>query len=150
MANQQPTEWARKYGRRNPTDIHSGLSPIYPNLLDGASLIHGTGRRPVQELLDEQFQRTRFDFTTQELVDIGCITSQPFKPGNLNNQLLPFLRQERWDDGTHLYQFPAPGGGIWTAHNPQVWAVLEPVLRLASRIFGDLMMTPFVSVFLSC
>jgi hypothetical protein len=123
--------WALKYGHNmvpGSTEIHSGLTPTQAALLSGQLLSQGSNVNiSMTDLHGEQWQRRKLlDFTTRELIDLEVVTLRPLKPGNLSNQIQPFMQKAQWDDGTRCFRFPLDNNSNFDAHNPLVWAVLEP------------------------
>ena len=75
-----------------------------------------------------------FSFTTKDLLELDVISLRSFKKCNLINPIVPFLRRNQWDNGTHAHKVAFDSKGPFTAHHPTVWTLLEPVLILASRM----------------
>jgi hypothetical protein len=75
-----------------------------------------------------------FTFTTKDLLELDVISLRTFKKSNLRIPILPFLRRYQWDNGTHTHKVSFDSKGFFTAHNPTIWTILEPVLVLASRM----------------
>ena len=100
----------------------------------------------------ERFQRKKLHgFTARELGQLDCLPTRELSPGNLENDIIPLLRRDRWEtvpaqpDFTRDHMYPlANGKEMWSGDNDEVWNVLEPICRLASRMLLSLHMTPWV------
>lgn len=141
------SEWAQKYGVHDTFQTRSGLTPTNPIFYDPRLINKDSHFSSLDDCLNEQYQReTLKGFSTRELVELGAITSRPMNRGNLGNDILPFLRIDNWDDGSRTYRITNTGFfPYFFPRNPQIWAMLEPILVLASRMLQESIMTPFVS-----
>jgi hypothetical protein len=129
------TDFARLYGH-NPNENFSKLTPVIPPF---------PGRESVAErqfrLQKEQYQRENLlGFTTRELANLDVISDRALKTGNLQNCILRIMSQDRWETSPPYPHWPRDifypvnnGHGFWTVSNPDVWRILEPCLRMASR-----------------
>jgi hypothetical protein len=110
----------------------------------------------------EDFQRKKLQgFTTRELTQLDAITasSRNLPPATLANDIIPLLQKYRWEKTppkaftrTDLYPL-SNGNGLWVMDNPEVARIMEPILRLASRILLSSYMLPWVPslpLFLVC
>ncbi|TLD24340.1 hypothetical protein PspLS_06347, partial [Pyricularia sp. CBS 133598] len=108
-------------------------SEVYEKLL----LLHK------QVLDDQEYQRAFFnEFTTDELFTQRVFHFEDDAKYELQGHLHPLVRQEKWltteDRGDDLdmpkllWSF---GGnrGEWSAHDPTVWAALQPALQVLTR-----------------
>ena len=146
MANTAPpgygvSEFARRYGTADYSS-RSMLTPLFPNLLNGQ-----LRNVSVDDFLTDQFQRECLrGFSSRELIDLGVATTKPLKASNLNNRILRFLDRDYWDEYNHHPPLLHLNGttSSFTASNDEVWKVLKPILVLASRIFQQSYMAPFV------
>lgn len=145
---QDLTEYARIYGPKG-NESYSGLTPIalmFPEKQTKEEREYMQGR--------EAFQRDNLlGFTSRELAELDVISSRKLKDGNLRNGILPIMERDRWETRppyphwrrNHLYKVTnAPG--YWSVDNPDVWRVLEPCLRLASRYVMSMHCLPWVRV----
>jgi hypothetical protein len=142
------TPYAKKYGVKH--DGKSGLTPVeimFP--IPGISPGHPQSKHDCETL--EEFQRQLLrGYTTSELMNLDAISTRSLKPGNLTNDIHPLLRSwedtiSRWFRRDKLYPIGHGFHGDWIADNPVVWKILEPVLKLASRILMHVHKTPWVS-----
>lgn len=146
MAPQPLSEFARRYGPRDNT-ANSGLTPTeysFPR--------HITNEEA--EIIEdrEEFQRERLHgFTTKELMALDAISDRKLKEGNLRNKIHPIMTRDRWENvppssfgRTALYPVES-GTGLWSSDNNEVWRVLQPSLKLASRILLSSHMLGWVS-----
>lgn len=99
----------------------------------------------------EDFQRQKlWGFTTRELIQLNAISTSSLKPASLENVVIPLLSKQRWektppDAFTRTSLYPLENGeGVWIMDNPVVERVMEPILRLASRILISSHMLPWV------
>lgn len=135
MAAQPLSEFARRYGPWNGTS-HSKLTPLeysFPRYItdDEAASIQDRENYQVQNL---------HTFTTQDLVQQDVITDRKLKDSNLQNGIHPLMTRDRWENApptlsfgrTQLYTVRG-GTGLWSSDNDEVWRVLEPCLKLATR-----------------
>lgn len=134
-----------------PNSHKSGFTPIdytFPSKISAA--------RENEITAIEALQTHRFyGFTARELGQLDALCTRDLVPGNLKNGIVPFLRRENWEkvpyahfSRKHLY--PVEGGtGMWIADNDEVWKVLEPCVRLASRILLSVELLPWVRIFSS-
>jgi hypothetical protein len=143
-----PETWAVKYGAmaNGRFGNKSGFSPtgyIYPTLEQG---LHPN----IQQI--EGFQRDQFyGFTSRELGQLDCLPTRELIPANLQNDIIPMLRRENWErtpaqpDFTRDYLYPLKNGrGVWSADNDEVWNVMEPIVKLASRMLMSIHVMPWV------
>jgi hypothetical protein len=134
-----PQSWVAKYGAiaNGKFGAHkSGFSPldyVFPTL----------GQIPDPSIAAiETFQRNvLYGFTSRELGQLDCLPTRELMPGNLQNSILPILQRENWErmppqhDFTRDHLYPLKNGsGMWSADNDEVWDVMEPIVKLASRI----------------
>jgi hypothetical protein len=140
--------------RGNPkwSNTRSGFTPVKLLLSPLGVKNQSAPAQPLEELETLKFQREElYEFTTQQLVDLGSISDVPMKPSNVQQIIIPFLRRENWCAGDrHIFgEYPIGdgdrqrfrgyplGGGrqcVWAARNSAVWAVLEPCLYIASHM----------------
>jgi len=141
------TPWAKRYGAM-PNSHKSGLTPIdylFPRQISAAKQ---------QELREsERFQQSRlYGFTTRELGQLDALCTRDLVPGNLQNGIVPFLQRDSWEkvpaqpDFQRSRLYPVKNGtGMWIADNDEVWKVLEPCVRVASRLLLSTYLLPWVS-----
>lgn len=146
MASPSPTVFARKYGPKNGTH-RSGFTPLeylFPRQIPDSEK---------QSIRDrEDFQRRELcGFTTRELAQLDVISDRELKKGNLENCIHPLLARDRWENEppqpsfTRDYLYPLHNeNGLWSSDNPDVWRVLEPCLKLASRFLVSMHALPWV------
>ena len=104
----------------------------------------------------QQHQRDRLgSFTVNELQDAGCWDksgADRVKKSDLEGGIHPLFEKGRWawrlPDDKRLETVPGEGGkeggmGQWEVGNERVWGVLEPCLRLASRLVGNVWLWPW-------
>lgn len=139
------TPFATRYGAL-PEKHFSGLTQapeISPRSLSNQE------RQQIAEV--EAYQRSNLRrFTTRELRQLDCLPDREVKAANLREMITPILQRDRWElhpwtsfNRTHLYLLKN-GRGFWTAHNDEVWRILEPILKLASRIPSSMHLRPWV------
>ena len=100
----------------------------------------------------EKWQREiLYGFTSRELDQLDCLPTRELKAVSLRNSILPILRRENWEkapaqpDLTRDHLYPLQNGrGMWSADNDVVWNVMEPIVRLASRMLTSIHVTPWV------
>jgi hypothetical protein len=134
-AQDQLTQYARMYGPI-PGQTYSGLTPIAPTFPRPQT-------KSVQPNMPEKelYQRRRcLGFTTRELEQLDVLSNRKLNDGNLRNEILPLMAWDRWETKPpspywkRNYLYPVQNGtGYWTVDNPEVWRVLEPCVRLATR-----------------
>ncbi|KAK0104244.1 hypothetical protein ONS96_005336 [Cadophora gregata f. sp. sojae] len=152
------SEWARKYGasteiRSNPPERRSGLTPISRIWLSQFPMSEEDERLAEE---NELFQRRHlFEFTTQELKDLDVISERKFGPSTIQAHVAPFWSRENWYDGKvsangallRTYPLPAPYfNSRWVGTDEVVWALLQPIITLASKILVE---SPRVTNFLN-
>jgi hypothetical protein len=140
-----------------PAAAATTLSPTDP----AAQIRHGLNRIPSpginnrkmskeeihQAKMMETFQRERLnDFIINELQDSGCWDKPNAQPSNLTGPLHPLYEKMRWihmlpDDPQRLIGSGVPG--IWSALNSTVWAALQPVLQLATKLINNMHLWPW-------
>lgn len=50
----------------------------------------------------KNYQRNKLlGFTTEELARLDCLPTRELRPGNLQNDILPLLRRDRWERQVH-------------------------------------------------
>jgi len=141
--------WAVKYGIASKGQFgldKSGFAPIEYDLPS-----FRTTKDPEIAAI-EKFQRGNMGgFTSAELGQLDCLPTRELTSGNLQNDIIPMLRRDRWErvpaqpDLTRDHMYPlSNGNGIWSADNPEVWKILEPILRLASRMLMSIHVMPWV------
>lgn len=148
MESPELTQFAQKYGPRDG-QRESGLSPLEYSFPRQVS-----EDEKESNILREEFQRNKlYEFTTRELVQLDVISDQKLKGPNLQNGIIPMLGRDRWESQppqpsfTRNYLYSLWNGrGLWSSENPEVWRVLEPCLRLASRILLSLNTLPWVKI----
>jgi hypothetical protein len=95
----------------------------------------------------EKYQREALSgYTTRELMDLDAITFRELNPISLQNPINEIMSRDRWtlrDYPPH----PIAGGSAndhWESNNELVWSLMEPCLRLASRMFSNMHKHPWV------
>lgn len=91
------------------------------------------------------FQRqTLFSFSTWELEDQGTLCYPGSKPdtqkNDLKGNLHPLVHKDRWLNPLPNYLYEIGGrsaNGWWEGDNDEVWAILEPILRLVSAFIQN-------------
>ncbi|KAE9369944.1 hypothetical protein N431DRAFT_345678 [Stipitochalara longipes BDJ] len=150
----RPDSWAFKYGGLAEGRFgydKSGFSPteyVLPSI--------GTTENAITVEI-EKFQRANiYGFTSRELGELDCLPTRELEPGNLQNGIIPILRRERWErfpaqpDLTRDHLYPLQNGnGMWSGDNPEVWAILEPVVKLASRMLMSIHVMPWFDALLN-
>jgi len=140
------TPWAKRYGALPGTN-KSGLTPI--DYLFPAPV---TAAQSQEVARIEQFQQLKFmGFTTRELGQLDTLCTRDLVSGNLSNGIISFLQRDSWErrparpefQRKHLYRLKN-GSGKWVARNSEVWRILEPIVRLASRILMSTHLLPWV------
>lgn len=138
-----PSDLARKYGRARSPPLKdtgkSGMTPISLQPMDDSYSVE----REAFDLSIYQYQIQRLSgFATKDLEDMGIINAHNAHLGDLDNPIHPLYRKELWADAPNL---PLGHGltGHWSARNPAVWAVLEPILRLASLFIANAHVWPW-------
>jgi hypothetical protein len=141
--------WAVKYGALANGRFgsnKSGFTPIdyvFPTL----------GSTPDPNVMAiENFQRENlFAFTSRELGQLDYLPTRELMPGNLQNDIMPLLQRENWEtapahpDFTRDHLYPLQNGkGMWSADNDEVWSVVEPIVKLASRMLMSVHVMPWV------
>ncbi|KAF4629310.1 hypothetical protein G7Y89_g8843 [Cudoniella acicularis] len=93
------------------------------------------------DLIEDYQKQQLYGFTTRELADLDALCIRDILPGNLQNDIIPLFDRPSWELSpaqpafTRKFLYPfADGSGYWTAHNDEMWRILEPVVRLASRM----------------
>jgi hypothetical protein len=148
--------WARKYGRHEKWQNKSGFTPIRPKLPTNSGGSSSQGPQVVPEEDIEKYQRDQlYEFTTQELVDLDVISSRKLRPSNLGGEIMPFLRRDRWYNGTNIGGDAAKTYGFsdrqkyphdrWIGSNQNVWKIMEPSILIATKMFGSPRVQAFVS-----
>jgi hypothetical protein len=143
-----PESWAVKYGamasgRFGSKSGFSSTSYVVPTL--------GQAPEPIIITI-EKFQRNNlYGFTSRELGQLDCLPTRELKPGNLQNDILPILQRENWErapaqpDFTRDHLYPLKNGnGMWSADNDEAWNVMEPIVRLTSRMLTSVHVMPWV------
>ncbi|KAN0095999.1 hypothetical protein V8E51_014804 [Hyaloscypha variabilis] len=111
------------------------------------------GPPPQLDLRKEMFE----GFTSRELVDLDVWTTRELKAGDLSNPIMDLLHRDRWEKGpdvkTERENLPSlrrnnVGKGDWTAANADIYAELEPVLMIASRILMSIHLVPWFDALL--
>ena len=148
------TRYAKKYGigpQENGDPIFgpgkSGLTPLSP--YNPFTRLNQTATELREDL--EAYQRSVFlGFTSRELFDLDVITSRQLREISINAPIHPIFGKDRWESSVRkdysrqsLYTLPGKLVGsaqdaVWVAQNPVVWKTLEPSLRLASVMIGEL------------
>ncbi|KAB8300874.1 hypothetical protein EYC80_002802 [Monilinia laxa] len=150
-----PSANARKYGpwKRNPNI--SGLTPL-PSLFPQSTFDR-----------EEQNTRTRIEkfqrrilhtFTARELANLDVITDRELTTPNLDNPVMPMLRQNRWEirpsqpqftrDNMYPLILDGEAKGEWSMHNPLVFEIMKPILRLATRTLNIMYTLPWFGALL--
>jgi hypothetical protein len=148
---------------------NSGISPSLP--VQHTALFIGFMDKPSwwrknkgAPTADGAGMRNKYDgFTLKELVHLGAFPDSAHSKGQQNNlgSIHPIFAQDNWEEDI-LVQFAGkrkldPLGkdhnnglrdGYWTAHNPLVWKVLEPSLKLASKFVENAHIFPWVRQYL--
>ena len=83
------------------------------------------------------------NFTVNELQDLGCWDKPAAKANDLSIPIHPLYRKSQWErcPKIHKLQGGSIGGGIpgdWDVANPIVWDMLEPILRIATRLVENI------------
>lgn len=147
-AQPQLTVFAQKYGPY-PGQTFSGLTPIAPQF-------PGPQTKEANQLRieKENWQRQAcWGFTTRELAQLDVFSSRKLNDESLQNGILPLMARDRWETkppSPHwkrdfLYRMK-DGTGLFTVDNADVWRVLEPCVRLASRHVTSIHCLPWVRV----
>ncbi|KAL3427241.1 hypothetical protein PVAG01_00750 [Phlyctema vagabunda] len=146
----------------------SGFTPVTP-----LSIAYRTGgERNLRNFVEEAQLYWLRGFTARELYDMGAYPDDEAQPSSLTNPIIEFLDIDHWymhystdtgDDYLHIisdeetridpkYSYGVdqqhPHSGKWSAHNPVVWDILEPCLRLASRFLEKFHEIPWVEDFI--
>jgi hypothetical protein len=143
-----PESWAVKYGAtaNGKFGSKSGFSPL-------EYVLPALGRtfEPTITAIEKWQREIFYGFTSRELDQLDCLPTRELKSGNLRNAILPILQRENWEkapaqpDLTRDHLYPLQNGrGMWSADNDVVWTVMEPIVRLASRILTSVHVTPWV------
>lgn len=144
----QLSTFAQKYGPL-PRQNHSGLTPLAP------SFPWPRTKNLQNPLLQREAHQRNvlMGFTSQELAQLDIISDRDLKEPNLQNAIHPIMARNRWEGQPphpryyRDYMYPLLSGkGFWTVGNPDVWKVLEPCLRLASRFLMSMHCLPWVRV----
>ncbi|KAF4635589.1 hypothetical protein G7Y89_g2498 [Cudoniella acicularis] len=172
MANVKRTPFAKKYNvlpkEEDKYDLFhrygkSGFTPTAP-----LTIIPRTGNEIQHVAQIEASQKTFFyGFTARDLFDMGAFSDPEVKSTrNLTNPILPFLERHNWEYPNDprsktlnraffpieavgdCYTTPPDRFGDWHVKNPIVWDLLDPILRLTSRIFTCSLSSDFVDSFL--
>ncbi|KAF4635704.1 hypothetical protein G7Y89_g2397 [Cudoniella acicularis] len=130
------TEWVLKYGAA-PDKHKSDLTPTAPRI---------PAQDPDEfyclELIDNSQRQRLGGFTTRELADLDTLCVRDVTPGNLRNGVIQLLQRDSWGripaqpefKRSDLYPLRGRPGEHWTAHNNEIWEILRPILKIASRI----------------
>jgi hypothetical protein len=141
--NLSESQYAHYYGLSKDIKLQllgrSGLTPVNLDTNSSTSEIQA-----YLEVLRHQKLRN-YGFTTQQLTSLGATDAPDLEDIDLGNPIHPLLTHERW---VGISSFPLhprvpDGPGTWTAHNPVVWGVLAPCLRLASQILDNVHCWPW-------
>jgi len=159
-ARTRPSKLADKYGVYGgpppQLDLRSALTPIDTLLpLDPYKLSHKEqDTRELKQKIEKIQREEMFEgFTSRELVDLDVWTTRELKAGDLSNPIMDLLHRDRWEKGpdvkTERENLPSlrrnnVGKGDWTAANADIYAELEPVLMIASRILMSIHLVPWV------
>jgi len=155
------SEYAKHYDVRQDAEGNlafgagkSGLTPLRPS---NPAVSLSPARMDLQERLIDFQKKLNFGFTTRQLFDLDAITSREVKSLSINTPIHPMFAKNRWlkenrpdSISKDLYRLPEhlivdEQATVWTAHDPRVWAVLEPSLRLASLVIENLPNHPWVN-----
>lgn len=138
------TEFGRKYGRfykGQPVSYYTPDDSTFPYL----------GNVPLDRSGAQRI--TFYGFTTEELQQLDCLPTRELQAGNLQNGILPIMYRENWATGRlpdwdrfNLYPLKN-GNGHWQASHAYVWNLIQPCLRLASRMLLSVHLLPWVSVY---
>jgi hypothetical protein len=140
--------WAVKYGAtaNGKFGSKSGFSPM-----DYVLPALGQTFEPTLAAIENWQREIFYGFTSRELDQLDCLPTRELKPGNLQNAILPILQRENWErtpaqpDLTRDHLYPLPNGqGMWSANNDVVWKIMEPIVRLSSRMLTSVHVTPWV------
>ncbi|KAH6665754.1 hypothetical protein B0J14DRAFT_679087 [Halenospora varia] len=156
MASVKPTPYARKHNVL-PEELdtwrlfhHQGKSSYTPT--HPPTIIHTAAEIQLIDTIERYQKNTFFGFSARDLLDMGALSeSEVMNRESLTNPILPFLQIKNWESRTNqmlvprrfcpieavgdCYSVPEGHDGLWHAHNPVVWQILEPILRLATRIY---------------
>lgn len=142
------TPWAIRYGAM-PNSHKSGFTLIDYSSFLGA--ISSTKQHENDE--SEIFQRDRlFGMTTRELDQLDALFTRDLMSGVLSNiPIVPFLQRRHWEKSpssdfsrSDLYPVEGGSGGFWIADNDDIWTILDPCVRIASRILMSGNLLPWV------
>ncbi|KAA8571431.1 hypothetical protein EYC84_001432 [Monilinia fructicola] len=157
MAQQppKPSANAGKYGpwKRNPNI--SGLTPL-PSLFPKARV---DPEELNARMRIEKFQRKILHtFTARELADMDVITDRELSSPSLGNPVMPMLRQNRWEIKPSQPQFTRDNmypliidgemKGEWSMHNPLVFEIMKPILKIATRTINSMYTLPWFGALL--
>jgi hypothetical protein len=143
-----PESWSVKYGAtaNGKFGSKSGFSPM-----DYVLPALGQNSEPTITAIEKWQREILYGFTSRELDQLDCLPTRELKAVSLRNSILPILRRENWEkapaqpDLTRDHLYPLQNGrGMWSADNDVVWNVMEPIVRLASRMLTSIHVTPWV------
>lgn len=149
----EKSKYAMKYGEWVGAPGRSGLTPLplsFPNLMP-------TREEAEMQLTNEQIKRFQLGlfsfYTTRDMMDSGVLTTRKMRSNNLTNSISDCLENWETEDTVDpefsrrsVYHIAGqPEGSNWVAHNPLVKPLLDPILRLTSRILHNMHMLPWVS-----
>ena len=139
------TAWAQRYGPW-PNHSKSHLTPTpHPcpdldNTYDSAEIAN-----------TERWQRGQLNgFTTRELANLDALCIRDIDAGSLDHAILPLIDRNKWEkippqpEFTRNTLYQMDGGGDWSMHNDEVWEMMKPVLRLATRYLLSASSLPWV------
>lgn len=136
----------------------SGLSPLPPL---NPSILLSPNEKAHRELVEKYQHSVIRGFTTRQLEDLDCITERELNPNNLENPIFEPWQRQHWDgkagirNSYKLYpineevkDFIGKEGQDleWTVDHDFIWAVLEPALRLGTRILEGMVDHPWVTI----
>jgi hypothetical protein len=134
--------WAQGFFRKKgtlPVILKSGLTPL--GLLPSAAEDKAGWTRL------EAFQRGKFfGFTTQELIDLGAFSLAPLDHKPLETPIHPIFARSHWTaKPVKIYNIENGYGSVpWSAQIDDIWAILQPSLRLVTCIMNKLDNHPWV------
>ena len=87
------------------------------------------------------------------MADLDVIVDRDLKPGNLNNSICSIYKRDVWEvtpstSFARVTPYPVINGtGQWLGSNDQVWEMLLPAIKIASRYMMSSHLLPWVQYF---